>query len=212
MISSNKPSAEQIEQLKTDIGISAEEYKELKKKLKKLKNRDDKAYMYMLRLTSANHYKMDQMVDRKAHIMIMVNSIILSLVVGKLIGESQHTWKYTPIIFMGLISMISIIYAVLAIQPDAKHGEFGTHELEEEAGNLLFFENFLKLSEADYEETMVKMVNEKDSVHRSIIRDIYYLGTILHKKRMRLRVSLQVFMIGIVCAFLISILLRVYVA
>lgn len=211
MISENKPSKEQKEAIQVEVGITAEEYKQLVKRLKKIKERDDKAYMYMLRLTSANHYKMDQMVDRKAHIMIMVNSIILSLVVGKLIGESQHTWKYAPIIFMGLISMISIIYAVLAIQPDAKHGEFGKKELEKKAGNLLFFENFLKMSESHYEETMVKMVEEKDYVHRSIIRDIYYLGTILHKKRMRLRVSLQVFMVGIVCAFLISILLRVYV-
>lgn len=211
MIAGQQPSQEQKEALQAELGISEEEFKKLLKKLRIIKGRDDKAYMYMLRLTSANHYKLNQMVDRKAHIMIMVNSIILSLVVGKLIGEEQHSWKYIPIILMGFISLISIVFSVLAIQPDVKHGDFGIRQLDRKAGNLLFFENFLKMNESHFEETMAKMVEDKDYIHRSIIRDIYYLGTVLHKKRIQLRISLRVFMIGVVVAAIATMLLRLYV-
>lgn len=207
----NKPSKAQKESLQTELEISPEEYKELKKELKKLKDRDDRAFLDMLRLTSSNHYKLNQMVDRKAHIMIMVNSIILSLVVGKLIGEGQHNWKYIPIIFMGVVSMISIIYSVLAIQPEVKHGEFGVKQLEKKVGNLLFFGNFLKLNETHYEEVIANMVEDREYIYKSIIRDIYYLGTVLLKKHIHLRVALTVFMIGIVISALLSIFLRIFV-
>ena len=140
------------------------------------------------------------MIDRKANIMISVNAIIISLIIGGILGPalSVVSVELIPVFAMSITSMFSALLAVLAIRPDRTHGEFSENEVRNKQGNLLYFGNFHNMQFRDYEWAMLQMLNDKDYLYSSLIREIYYLGQKLRKKHRFLRLSLNVFLIGTV--------------
>lgn len=187
------------EYLQTELNIGRKDIRSLKKKIKKLRKRDDKAFMDMLRTTSRNHYQMNQMVDRKSRNMISVNTVMLTLVVGGLISSLsfEYVHHYSLLTFSAF-SVASITFAMLAMSPERTHGTLTKEDVKKKKGNPLFFGNFKNLTEQEYENAMIEMVNDRDFVYRSMIQDIYYLGQVLEKKRFQLRMSQFLFTAGFV--------------
>ena len=185
--------------LQKEMDISDEELKELKKRLKASKGRDDRGIQTMFRTTSKNHYTLNEMVDKKANIMISVNSIILSVIIGGLWNTTniESMGTVVPILIMLVTSFISIIFAVLSIRPDTTHGKFTEKEIRNKEGNLLFFGNFHKMNFRDYEWGVLEMISDQEYLYSTMIRDIYYLGKQLDKKYKHIRMSLNLFMIGV---------------
>ena len=185
--------------LQKEMDVSDEELKELKKKLKASKGRDDRGIQTMFRTTSKNHYTLNEMVDKKANIMISVNSIILSVIIGGLWNTTNIMAMGTvvPIFIMLIASFISILFAVLSIRPDRTHGKFTTNEIRSKEGNLLFFGNFHDMNFRDYEWGVLEMISDQEYLYSTMIRDIYYLGKTLEKKYKHIRISLNIFMIGV---------------
>lgn len=186
--------------LRKQLDISDEELKKLKKSLNSIKNRDERGIQTLFRTTSKNHYTLNTMIDRKANIMISVNAIIISLIIGGILGPalSVVNVELIPVFAMSLTSMFSALLAVLAIRPDRTHGEFSENEVRNKQGNLLYFGNFHNMQFRDYEWAMLQMLNDKDYLYSSLIREIYYLGQKLRKKHRFLRLSLNIFLIGTV--------------
>ena len=183
--------------IQNELSISKSAFKRLKKKFKQLQRRDDKAFMDMLRTTSRNHYQMNQMVDRKSRNMIAVNTVMMSLVVGGLISSfSFARIHYISLIILSIFSITSIILAMLAMSPEKTHGRLTREDVLKKEGNPLFFGNFKNLSEQEYENAMIEMVNDRDFVYRSMIQDIYHLGLVLEQKRFQLRLSQFIFTLG----------------
>ena len=185
--------------LQKEMDISDEELKDLKKKLKASKGRDDRGIQTMFRTTSKNHYTLNEMVDKKANIMISVNSIILSVIIGGLLNTTniQSIGTVVPIFIMLVTGFISVIFAVLSIRPDTTHGKFTEKEIRNREGNLLFFGNFHGMDFRDYEWGVLEMISDQEYLYSTMIRDIYYLGQTLDKKYKHIRISLNVFMIGV---------------
>lgn len=196
--------------LKKELDISDIELKELKKNLQKSKGRDDRGIQTLFRTTSKNHYTLNEMVDKKASIMITVNSIILSLVLGGIIGEINdhghpHISAQTlPIFTLTVTSMLSIIFALVSIRPIETHGEFTEDEVRNKEGNLLYYGNFHNMAERDFEWAFMQMMNDKDFMYGSMIKDLYYQGQKLSKKYKHIRISLTIFLIGLVVSVLAS--------
>ena len=188
--------------LKKEMDISDEELKELKKRLKASKGRDDRGIQTMFRTTSKNHYTLNEMVDKKANIMISVNSIILSVIIGGLLNTTniESMGTVVPVLIMLITGFISIIFAVLSIRPDTTHGKFTEKDIRNKEGNLLFFGNFHKMKFRDYEWGVLEMISDQEYLYSTMIRDIYYLGKQLDKKYKHIRISLNVFMIGVAAA------------
>ncbi len=199
--------------LEQELGISDQELKSLKKSLKTIKGRDDRGIQTMFRTTSKNHYTLNEMVDKKANIMITVNSIILSLIIGGIAGKTPPTdaefLQILPILILGFTSISSIIFAVISIRPTVEHGKFTESEIRNKGGNLLFFGNFYKMRLKDYEWGMLQMLNDSDYLYGTMIRDLYYLGQKLERKYRAIRISLNIFIIGMSTAFLIFIIHRI---
>ena len=124
--------------LQKELDVSETDLKELKKKLKASKGRDDRGIQTMFRTTSKNHYTLNQMVDRKASIMISVNSIILSIIIGGMINTTniEGFGVVVPIFIMIFASFFSIIFAIIAIRPEVTHGKFTAEEISAKKGNL----------------------------------------------------------------------------
>ena len=168
-----------------------------KKEKRRWKGQNEKIFMDMLRTTIRNHYTMNQMMDRKARNMISVNAILLSVMIGSLIGQFDfNTMHYFGLITFSLFSFTSIVLAILAMSPEDSHGELTGEDIINKQGNPLFFGNFKNLSSVEYENAMIEMMPDREFVFRAMIQDIFFLGQELEKKRFRLKTSLFLFIIG----------------
>jgi len=191
--------------LKKQLEISDEELKELRKNLVSVKGRDVRGVQTLFRTTSRNHYTLNEMVDRKANIMITVNAIILSVVIGGFLGRSSggSILAILPLAILSLASLFSIIFAVLSITPNRTQGQFTKEEILNKEGNLLYFGNYHNMKFRDYEWGMLEKLNDSDFLYSSMIKDLYYLGKSLHRKYAFIRISLQFFVVGLVSSFII---------
>lgn len=159
--------------------------------------------------TNRNHYQLNQMVDRKARILLSVNAVILSLIIGRIVANVEmHDWWFLLLIFFGIACFVSIVYATFAIMPEGAHGTLDEESIKQKKGNPLFFGNFKYMTGEAYENTLMEMVNDRDFIYRSMIQDIYYLGQILERKRRYLKISLYSFILGLCAALLLSFLIK----
>jgi hypothetical protein len=163
----------------------------------------------MLRLTSGNHLKLSEMADHKANILISVNSIIISVVLGVLARKLQEeTYLKIPTLIFLSSAVITIVLSILATRPKISGGKFTAEDITTKKTNLLFFGNFYKSTFEEYNEAMKKMMVDTDYLYGSLVKDIYYLGVILGRKYWLIRLAYNIFMIGIivsVIAFVIAV-------
>lgn len=185
--------------LKKELNIGEIEIKQLKKEISKAKGRDDKGIQTLFRLTVKNHYTLNEMVDRKASIMITVNSIIISLVVGGVIGSAQGLMDLSmiPVVLLVITSVLSIVMAILSIRPNVTQGHFTENEIRQKKHNLLYFGNFHNMGFPDFEWAFLKLLEDRDYLYNAMIKDYYFLGVMLSKKYALLRHSLTIFLIGL---------------
>ena len=157
----------------------------------------------MLRLTSENHLKLSDMADHKANILISVNSIIISVILGVLLSKLQEEPNLTiPTIIFLLVAVTTIVISILATRPKLSSGTFSSQDIMNKKTNLLFFGNFHKASYEEYDTAMRKMMQDPDYLYGSLIKDIYQLGVVLGRKYKLVHLAYNIFMIGIVIAVL----------
>lgn len=198
--------------IKKEMEVTDEELKQLRKNLKSAEGKDIRGIQTMFRTTSRNHYTLNQMVDRKANIMITVNSIILSVAIGGAFSRNELTEPAIaiPILILTIASVFSIFTAISAIRPNKTQGKFTVEDIRNKEGNLLFYGNFHNMPFRDYEWGMLEKLNDSNFLYSSMIKDLYFLGKTLHKKYRFIRTSLNVFLIGIVTAFMVSLCFHVF--
>jgi hypothetical protein len=184
--------------LKKELNISKEELKKLRKQLSKISGRDERAITNLFRIVTKNQAGLLSLVDRKARILVAVNSIILSILIGDVFSHDGRVIKLIPIVVLVIASMISVIYAILSIRPAPTHGTFSEEEIREKGGNLLYFGNYHGMGLKDFEWAFLQMLNDSNYLHSSLIRDLYYNGQELQHKYKLIRVSLSVFLFGVV--------------
>ncbi len=158
-----------------------------------------KGMQTMLRLTSSNHIQLSEMADNKANILISVNAIIISVILSILLRKlSTDPYLTIPTILFLASSVATIVAAILATRPKLSTGKFAEEDVQNKKTNLLFFGNFHKMPQEDYENAMRTMMNDPDYLYSSIIQDIYSLGAVLGKKYRLVRIAYNLFMFGIV--------------
>ena len=181
--------------------------KNLEKKLAKLKDQENRkptrGIETMFRITSENHMTLSGMADTKANIMISINSIILSILVGILIRKfEEYPNLIIPTLIIVAVCLSAIVFAILATRPNISSGKFTRDDINRKRTNLLFFGNFHRMKLDDYMWGMKEMMKDGDYLYSSLIKDIYFLGVVLGKKYRFLRISYTVFMFGFVIAIL----------
>jgi predicted metal-dependent HD superfamily phosphohydrolase len=170
-------------------------------KSKKDKNRPDRGIETMFRTTSGNNQRLSDMADNKAHIMITVNSIILSAVISLLLGKiPKQEYLAIPTYFILGVSVATIIFSILATRPSLPNGIFTKKDIEDKKVNLLFFGNFYKMNLTDYSEGMWKVMEDREFLYGSLIKDVYSQGVVLGRKYRLLRISYSIFMFGLILA------------
>lgn len=175
---------------------------------KKKKDRPDKGIETMFRISSANHQRLSDMADNKAHIMITVNSIILSAIISLLLRKlTEYEYLSIPTFIFLSVSLLAMTFSILATRPSIPNGTFQRADVDEKRVNLLFFGNFYKMPLEDYTYGMVKMMEDKEFLYGSLIKDVYAQGVVLGKKYRLLRIAYNIFMFGLilsVIAFIVA--------
>ena len=174
-----------------------------KKKKDEKDARPEKGIETMFRITSNNHQRLSDMADNKAHIMISINSIILSVVLSVLLRKLEdNEHLILPTVTLLLICLVTMVFSILATRPSVPPGRFTPEEVLEKKPNLLFFGNFYRMSLRDYNDAMEKMMENRDYLYGSLIKDIYAQGIVLGRKYRLLRIAYNVFMFGIIVSVL----------
>ena len=151
------------------------------------------------RTSSRNHVSFSAIVDQKANIMIQTNSLIFSIIISLLVRKlDQLPDLIIPTFLMLFTCVATIITSVLATRPNVTRHETTTEDINNKKANLLFFGSFVNLDLDEYEWGVKEMLKDKPYYVANMIRDTYYLGKVLDKKYKFLRLSYDIFMIGLV--------------
>ncbi|SDS45729.1 HD domain-containing protein [Mucilaginibacter mallensis] len=195
-----------VQEPSTPLAVAEAEEEQGKKKKKdkgKDKNKPDKGIETMFRISSSNHQRLSDMADRKAHIMITVNSIILSAIISLVLRRlDAYGYLIVPSFILLTVSLIAMTFSILSTRPSIPKGTFTLDDVNEKRVNLLFFGNFYKMKLEDFNYGMQKMMQEKDFLYGSLIRDLYAQGVVLGRKYHLLRVAYNVFMFGLIVSVL----------
>ncbi len=137
--------------------------------------------------------------DNKANMMISINGIIISIIIASVAPKlDSNPWLLVPTTLFLLGTLVSIIFAILAARPRVSSTNIDLQDLQHSKGNILFFGNFYKLDEHEFLQGMTSLIQDKTVLYESMIRDIYGLGAVLHKKFALLQVAYITFMIALI--------------
>ena len=176
---------------------------------KKKQKKPKRGIETVFRISSGANQRLSTQADNKAHIMIQVNSIIISVVFSLMLRNlDENRNLQIPAIMLILVNVITIVFSVLATRPRIPGGKFEKADIDEKKVNLLFFGNFYKMSLEEYASGMLKMMDDSDFLYGSLIRNVYGQGVVLGRKYFLLRVSYNVFMYGLIAsviAFIVAV-------
>lgn len=188
-------------QLKGEEDISSRVEDQPEKKAKA--DKPERGIETMFRITSGNNQRLSDMADNKAQILITVNSIILSAIISLVLRKLEESSFLTiPTFILLTISLLSMIFSILATRPAIPRGVFTQEDIDSKRVNLLFFGNFYKMHLEEYSAGMQKVMDDKDFLYGTLIRDVYSQGVVLGRKYRLLRVAYNVFMFGLIISVL----------
>jgi predicted metal-dependent HD superfamily phosphohydrolase len=176
---------------------------EIKKKKEEKIKRPDRGIETMFRITSGNNQRLSDMADNKSHIMITVNSIILSAIISLLLRKLEdYNFLKWPTFFTLGVCVTTIIFSILATRPSIPSGRFTQADIDEKKVNLLFFGNFYRMNLQDYTSGMLQVMSDRDFLYGTLIKDVYSQGVVLGRKYRLLRISYNIFMYGLIVSVL----------
>jgi hypothetical protein len=162
----------------------------------KLKKYDTRGVQTLFRTLSRNHYMLLKMIDNKARIILIVNSIITSLLFGiHFINIDSKTINInigTKILVIS--SMLSMTFALISMLP---HKYLGNVFKNSGYKGTLYAANFVKQSISEFKAEIERIMNSGNTVYNEMIYDIYFLGLVITKKQQLLYISVIVLLIGV---------------
>ncbi|MDG2433305.1 Pycsar system effector family protein [Flavobacterium sp.] len=195
-----------IEDIIKKLGTKSKEKNVVLKNKKKIKDKKpDRGIDTLFRITLNNHTRLSGIADSKANILLSVNAIIISIALSSLIPKLdsiRNEHLVYPTFIMLLFSVVSIVFAILSTRPKVTSGTFTRQDIAEKKVNLLFFGNFYKMPLQEYEWAVNEMMNDREYLYNSLIKDLYFLGLVLEKKYRLLRITYNIFMIGLIISFI----------
>lgn len=167
----------------------------------KLEKFDSRGVQTLFRTLSRNHYNLLRMVDNKARIVLTVNSIITSLLIGIQIlnVESVDVKENYGIRILVIGGLLSMVMALLSMLP---HRYLGKSFRASNYKGTLYAANFSKQSLEEFKKEFQRIMVNGQSLYDEMINDLYFLGKIIAKKQRLLMLSVVIFLIGLTAAII----------
>ncbi|QFT76134.1 Pycsar system effector family protein [Erythrobacter sp. THAF29] len=151
--------------------------------------------IHLCRTAQINTLTLSRMADQKANILIGATFVVFSLSVTRLIG-SEIT---IATISLALTAFTSSLFAVLAVLPTTKSVAASDPHF-----NVLFFGHFTQVDEEEWKRNLLKELEDDEAVFRTMLRDIYQNGQILHRRKYRfLGYAYRIFLSGLLITMII---------
>jgi hypothetical protein len=180
-----------------------QEITEINLKKKKNDKYDVRGVQTLFRTLSRNHYNLLKMVDNKARIVLTVNSIISSLLLGVLfLAPKTQGFKIelgTRILL--ICSMLSMVFALFSMLP---HRYFGKVYKKSDYKGVLYAENFSSLSLEEFKSEFKRIMEKGQTIYDEMIYDLYFLGQTIALKQKILLISVAIFLVGLISAIVYS--------
>ncbi|MGV3541171.1 MAG: Pycsar system effector family protein [Rufibacter sp.] len=174
---------------------------EEKKKKKSEKSR--RGVETLFRITAANQMRLSDMADNKAHILLTINSIIVSVLLSVLFRkiDAEPELVIPGILFL-FTCLVTMVLAILVTMPRINKDNAVSVLQPDRKVNLLFFGDFHSISLLEYEEGFRNLMDDPKNLYGSMIKDNYNLGLVLQKKYKSLRFAYLFFMVGFIVSAL----------
>jgi len=166
----------------------------------------DKGNEQLFKIAFRNYIDLIGLADRKAGLLIQVNSIIISIVFGFIIKKEEVSYsEYIPTGIILIGSLITIFFSVLASKPRAKSIAVNTSDREQ-----FFFGSFDRLDPYFKNVSWEKYANDitgffkgdKKLVFEELIKESFDVRKVLSKKFVYLSIAYKVFFSGLLMGLL----------
>ena len=169
---------------------------------KKRSSAKDRARQTLFKTLSQNNYRLQAMIDRKANILISVNAIILSILLGTSFMQSSFVMSSNlHVIILLSSSTLSIIGALIAIKPFL----IGSDSKSWQGTSLLSFETSRKLDLHHYKSLVKDTIKKEKRIYDAMIEDIYFISRNVNRKHGFLNASTVIFALGLLISSVIMI-------
>jgi len=149
--------------------------------------------IHLMRTTQQMQLQLSQMADQKASILMGATFVSFTISIGQLASG-----KVSPaLVILATFALLAVVLSMMVVMPQL--GSAGTRKLE---GNLLFFGEFARMSEADFRASLKQQLVSDDLVYSAIARDIYQNGQVLAFRKYRyLTLAYRTFLAGLILSF-----------
>lgn len=158
---------------------------------------------HMLRQTRNNLVSFSQMADTKAHILLSISSVLLSLSLTQI---ADPRFMLT-VIGLDIFLLITIFFALLTVIGKVKVIDRQKHSVRDADYSPLFFGNYGDVPYNEYAKHFEEIMNDSDATYEVMIKDIYYAGKYLLQTKYRyIRLAYLYFFTGLIISTLIYVI------
>jgi hypothetical protein len=158
---------------------------------------------HLFRQTRMNLVVYSQMADTKAHILLSISSVLLSISLTR-IADPRFT---ASIIALGGFLLITIFLALMTVIPRVHgflHRKYSVHDPNY---SPLFFGDYVDIPYEDYARDMEEIMNDSDRSYEVMLKEIYHAGVYLVKnKYLYIRAGYMFFFAGLIISTLMFII------
>jgi|GEM_PF-3271248 len=160
----------------------------------KKKSTKGRARQTLFRTLSQNNYRLQAMIDRKANILISVNAIILSILLGTSFMQSTFVMSSNiHIIILLTSSTFSIVCALVAVKPFLVDSSGKAWQ----GTSLLNFQTSRKMDLHHYKSLVKDTIKKEKRIYDAMIEDIYFISRNVNRKHGFLNASAMIFALGL---------------
>ncbi len=148
----------------------------------------------LLRETSSHYIRLIGDADRKARIMVVVNSIMLTIaitMVTKSVNLAPFAWVSITIVIVA--NVISLFFSVISIKP-----ELQSKSGVETEDNMLHYKKSSEYTLMEYSRKMIDTLTDENKKRDAILKELYYYGNLLTLKYKLIKSSYRIFLWGVV--------------
>ncbi len=158
----------------------------------------------LIRTTQRNYIDLTNIADNKAHILISINSLMLTVLIPIILANYQIIIEmkfYFPLTLFALTCLFTIIFSALVLTPFSGNKQTSEIEKKKAKRSPFFFTNYADLSLDEYRSLFQKTLASKEAINQIIVSDLYYFGINLASKYNLVKRAYKVFNFGMIFSF-----------
>jgi hypothetical protein len=157
----------------------------------------------ILKDTAAHYIRMIGDADRKARIMIVVNSILLTISITLLTRALDHekpVWISAGV--LAVSNLVTLFFAIVSVRPEIRNNIGRDTE-----NNMLHYKKCAEYSLSDYKIELLNALQTREQKLDALVKYLYFFGNLLNMKYKLIRISYRVFYWGMVLAIVTYLLI-----